>query len=306
MTVSDAKPASQPKSSRVKKRSIAGSHGVLKESGCDWLSVTCNHPELRWRFREMAVALLHLEGQNGNDCKPWSFMGFTGLKCGGIGYGEMDQMDYMRLSGPTAYSYWMQALPLSTNCSRFDVQVTVSGIAEPDEAIVKHYADTVKHYATWLRPPTVDLRLSNRTGNTMYLNTRSSARFGRIYNKHTESRSEYYRGCLRYEVQFNGKLAKIVSNRILEDRDFQSGYSSRVLGFFEKAQVAIPCIMVDSRNCTVPRRRSDVLRRLRWLDVSVRPCVQNLIEKGHAEAVLSALGLTDDILDQLVQFKKER
>ena len=279
---------------------------MLKEVGVDWITVTCNEPELRTPFREMGIAMLHVEGWDHNDVKPWSFMGFEGLHSGGAAFGEMDQMSIMRLSGGAAHSHWKRAYELSTNCSRLDVQVTYSQITNVDKYIVGQYQSALDHHRSWTKPPTLDLRLSNRTGHTAYFNTRGSNFFGRTYSKWHESKLDHYRGCVRFEVQCNGRAAKFNAASLSKESDYTAAIQSHVHRWFSSKGCSLPALSIEDRSLTVPRRRSTDARRLAWIQTQVRGSIQLLCAKGMVDEVIEALNLPQNLLDQLVQVNERK
>lgn len=263
----------------------------IVDAGVDWITLTCAEPESRDRFREIGVSLLHVQGEMGEKITPSTVLGFEGLKTEGVGYGEMQAMSYLRLSGQMAQHYWRQPYDLATNCSRIDLQVTVGDVDQPAEQIVVHHAEAVKHHAGWLRPPTIDLRLSNRSSPTLYLNTRQSSTFGRVYDKANESKEARWSKCLRYEAQFHGKRALFTASRVRSCGADPVEAVPRVSSFFCMKGLSLPWKFEQQHVPMSARRRSIPTRRLRWLSTQVRGCVTSLIEAGYEREVFEAMGL---------------
>lgn len=265
------------------------------ESGVDWLTVSCVEPELRTSFRELGVSLVHKENQLGEKAAPLTFMGMEGLKAGGCGFVESDAMALMRLSGPTAHSYWRSAFERSTNCSRIDLQLTLRNVSNANQMILDHHREALRKISKCSQPPTVDLRMSNRTGNTLYFNQRTSTTFGRCYNKAIESKLAHYSNTLRYEVQCNGKYAMRVAQNLSSKRDVPleaAGMVSQWMGVHGLSQ-QYPAIA--RKLISYPRRRSTSSKRLAWLGKQVRPAVASLLQTCSMEEVLTALGLYEQV-----------
>lgn len=255
------------------------------------MTATCDSDELRPELESFASAILFKQRESGYQVTPWTWMGFEGLSCDGISYGTQSAMDIVRVSGPTAHDYWKRVYALTTNCSRIDLQVTVQNVVDPAAAIFEYHKAAMDYYANWLRPPTIDLRLSNRSSPTLYFNTRLSSRFGRIYDKGCESKLDHYRNCLRFELQCNGRLAKSVAFSMNGGSNSHVDAACRVHVFFTERNCSLPWASVESSLLSRPRRRTTASRRLRWLSTQVRGCVQELLERGMELEVYNALGL---------------
>lgn len=271
----------------------------VRELGVDWLTITCSSPVQRSQLRELAAVVMDHERDQGNDVKPWRILGFEGLACGGVGFGDMDHQSLFRLSGPAAAAHWKAGYELSTNCSRIDLQVTISNVTDPAELILTHHKEALVHVEGWLRPPTVDLRLSNVTGPTLYLNKRCSDKFMRVYDKGSESKLAYYKGCVRYEVQFGGRLSGIVARRLARAERYEQEAHACVYTSIENKGLAPRFPTRSTTPIVVSRRRSDDSRRLAWLSRAVRPSVHTLLKTVPMHDILRALGLHESVMDHL-------
>lgn len=247
-------------------------------------------------MQSLASRLLDEERQQGNDIAPWNCLGFEGLHAGGVGFGDVDEMSLMRLSGPTAYQFWREAYELATNVSRLDVQVTVRQKVAPHETVLKHHAEALDHVAKLKRKPAVDLRLSNVRPPTLYLNQRTSTRFGRCYDKGGESKLDHYQNCVRYETQFNGKAGLFASHHVASQERVPEACAAIVTGFFSERGLVLEWGSGERSQLTNPRRRSDASRRLSWLRRQVAPCVQELFRRNMHHEVFEALGVSLDDL----------
>ena len=267
----------------------------IMECGVDWLTATCEPSEGQTRFNEKAYSLLHNQHGLGEDMKPWSMSGFEGLRSGGVGFAKREGTSMVRLSGHMAFAHWRKFGELATNVSRIDLQVTIRGVSDPPALVLQHHKEALDHVAQWAKPPTVDLRLSNRSSPTLYLGRRVSDRFGRVYDKGNESGETHYQGCVRYEWQFNGKSGWQMSRTILrsgrepvEVIPFVAGQCLR-RGLSPTFTTSAGCLL------TSPRKRGTDDDRLEWLARQVAPAVQELISRGKLTSVIMALRLQDYI-----------
>jgi hypothetical protein len=265
----------------------------IKEAGVDWLTVTCQEGDTQAEFDSVGYSLLHTESELGCKLMPWYFENFEGLNAGHIAFGKRDSLSLMRMSSSVAWAYWRKAYELSTNCSRIDFQVTFEDVTEPDELILEAHKDALVYVSNMKRPTEVDLRLSNRRGPTLYLGMRTSARFGRLYNKFRESKLKHYSGCVRAEMQVNGKAAVFAARALLQSGRDPHDVIPFVSGFFSSRGVSPYWPTVSIHMFHVPRKRSSAASRLRWIQAQVAPAVRSLIDDGYLRATLEALNLTE-------------
>lgn len=263
----------------------------IMECGVDWLTATCEPCDVQSKFNESAYALLHNQNQLGEDIKPWLMSGFEGLHAGGIGFAKRQGTSLVRLSGPTAFAYWRSFAERATNVSRLDLQVTISGVPDPPALVLKHHKEALDHVASWTKPPTVDLRLSNRSSPTLYLGRRVSDRFGRCYDKGDESGEAHYCGCVRYEWQFNGKCGWQMSRTILRSSLRPDSVVPFVAGQNERRGLSSTFTTTAGCLLTSPRKRGTDVHRLEWLAHQVSPAIEGLISRGKLVSVIMALGL---------------
>lgn len=245
-------------------------------------------------MQSLAAQWLDHERREGNDIAPWNCLGFVGLHAGGVGFADVDEMSMLRLSGPAAYRFWREAYELATNVSRLDVQVTVRLDHDPQLTVMKHHEEAIAHSAKSKRPSAVDLRMSNVRPPTLYLNQRTSSRFGRCYDKGGESKLDHYQKCLRYEAQFNGKCGLYGCRFVATQGNVEQASADLVAGFFSEKGLELGWESANPRLLTNPRRRTDAFRRLSWLRSQVAPCVQDLLQRNMREEVFDALGISLD------------
>jgi hypothetical protein len=264
----------------------------IKETGVDWITATCRDVDLQDRFKQLGYALLQTQAELGEQVKPWSFEGFHGLNGHHVAFGEQPEMCIMRLSSGVAWSYWRKCYELATNVSRIDFQVTVEGVPDCRKVILTQHRNALKHVEGWTKPPEVDLRLSNRRGPTLYLGVRQSDYFGRVYDKGRESKLDHYAGCVRTELQCNGRAARRAAHEIYHRGLSPSECEPYVAEFFRRRGCSRLWREAAGLTFCSPRSRTTNLRRLLWIRNQVAPAVQSLIDSGLLPEVLDALGLS--------------
>jgi len=266
---------------------------TILAAGIDWITCSASNPA--------HVDLLQLAGekiciaaaQAGNDLRPWLWKGYEGLTCGGASVGRRADGSLVRLSSDYAALNWNVVHKFSDNVSRCDLAVTVrlgpeanpagEAYSRPAENLPSRrgrHVQRATHIQTWTE------------GETTYLGSRQSARFGRLYNKGLESKREEYRDCWRWEVEYKGATAKDVAGKVAQCGSEGEAVLAYVWDTF--ATWGVPPAW--GLGATVPpalavRTPTDEERRLAWLYAQVRPAVARLVAAGRREAVLSALGL---------------
>ena len=271
--------------------------------GVDWITTTCKRedPGIRQftqeahRIRDAVISV------TGEPIRKFSFRAYHGWQITGLTWGSREDSDILIASGPNANVYWKLFNRLSTNITRFDLQVTAL-LYEPIADILKEYYESDpgarRLKKTWVR--------NNAGGQTLYIGSRRSDQMGRVYDKGLESGTYSIPGALwRYEIEYKGTRAKAVANNLFVGacrcRDLVGTIQSTVFYWFSDR--GYKPIFHKHPNTTpvqvsLVARDESTQRRLAWLKSHVRPTVQSLMDR-HAKETLEALGL--DILLGLVE-----
>lgn len=273
---------------------MTASGDVVQSIGCDY--ITCLAKDAAgWHPLKMhGFELLRMEEAAGNKMAGFGMSGFTGLKCGSVQVAQRDKEFLVRLSSYRAANSWTTVARCSDNVSRFDVQATVFVVPDPARRI-----DREKRLARLEAKKGGDKKVvrwvaDNRGGYTLYLGVRSSNVFGRIYDKYAQTQLDHYRGCVRYEVQFQGHLARRVCFGLRDNASQISHMASHVMQFFNGRGLRLEIQSNDEARYSCSRERSDAEKCLVWLRTAVSPSVKRLIDAGKGEEVYRALGLIVD------------
>lgn len=274
---------------------------VSTGAGIDWLTVTAKEKEARKMLFKEAVYLKDSLYTEGEEVLPWKFKGYAGYKIGSLRWGSREDSDISILSGLDAYRNWGRFGRATTNCTRIDLAVTTT--------LVEKWPGLAEAYYRWHeggngRPdvPNLGFTLIQNTdgGETIYVGSRKSQQFGRIYDKGAEQGNEVLIGHQwRYEVEYKKPLAGSVLTALLrceEGQDLPEKMRSTVHGWFARRDCppvfsdAGPMIEIE----TETRVTSDEVK-LWWLSSQVCPSVKSLIERGRLEDVVKALGLWERV-----------
>jgi hypothetical protein len=270
------------------------------ESGIDYITAVFSHSE----YQEHRVAVIahtiqrELERQ-GEVTKPARVLGYDCWVTGPLTWGSRADGYLVRVSSSQADTYCNRYPILLLFVTRLDLQVTLYHADAAKVALNTAIKDADK--ANKARKEAQRFALewySDIVGpQTLYIGSRSTSHFGRIYDKYQQSHDEYYKGCLRYEVECKGDIAKRVGERMYET-PYASAYQAGpfVAEWFGMRGVTVPGGYVKSY-WPLPRiepAKTDTVRRLKWLYDQVRPTVAALLKECSTEVVYYSLGLMSD------------
>lgn len=270
-------------------------------AGIDWLTVTAKETDTRFRLFNEALYLKNELKEEGDEVLPWKFKGYAGYKVGSLRWGTREDSDIAILSGLDAYSNWGRFGRAATNCTRIDLAVTTT-LVEPWKNLAEAYYSWHEGGNGQPDVPNLGFTLIKNTdgGETIYVGSRKSQQFGRIYDKGAEQKNSALTGFQwRYEVEYKKPMAGPVLTALLqceEGQDLPEKMRSTVHNWFARRDCppvfsdAGPMIEIE----TEARVTSDEVK-LWWLSSQVCPSVKFLIERGRLEDVVKALGLWERV-----------
>ena len=221
----------------------------------------------------------------------WGMAGFSGWKVGECEFGQREDEFIVRLMSDTAANCWRKVYQLADSITRIDLQVTIDMHVDCAPLVWKYYHAANRESEKCKRGPLNRVILGNDGGATLYCGQRTSQRFGRCYAKGPQSKMSYYQTCLRFEVQYNGRMAKLVAHKIAAARSERAFAFERSSSFFRTRIGSFPVRIATIHKDTCPRKRTDVERKLEWLRDSVGPSIRLLRDLGYDKEVYAALGL---------------
>jgi len=200
------------------------------------------------------------------------------------------------LSGPLAHQKWDRFFRLASNVSRLDLQTTIRYSTSSTSKIASHYKSACRAHKRKAARRRVTLLRSTDGSATIYLGSRQSDAFGRVYQKDAESKLEHYQNAVRYEVELKGKAGISAISTIARTTDPAPHIFSQVRGWFADSSIFYPSLQhAQTALKCIPRTRGDDSRRLAWIESDVRPAVKTLLEHGKLQSLVHALGLSDHV-----------
>lgn len=274
---------------------------VVIESQLDWLTCSVEGTDKQERLRLSAHRLMAAEVVVGARVTPFRLNGYQGTQAGRVRFGERDDRALIQLSGDLAEFHFRPMHERADHISRLDLAVTVRYPVYQPAIGAAAYQDACQWRAGRSHSALPKLVEDGDGGTTFYLGDRTSDLFLRVYNKQAECQAHddqdavnRYHNCWRYELEVKGVTAPGVAERVF-DSPAPSATIRALLHNHLVAHGIRPTWDFTTPEQRLPgfRRRSDRDTRLRWLERSVRPAVDWLLENGDRTEVLQRLGLVD-------------
>lgn len=261
------------------------------QTGVDWITATTPADGREWPLLLAADAILAQEERDGHELERARWQGYDLKCCGGAWAGAREDSALVRLSGETAGAHWYQLVRHAKKITRLDLAVTVR--PEPPDArlAAQHLRQVLRWRKGRQQPYKVNYHGTPEGIQTVYLGSRTSTTYGRIYDKFAESEDDRWRDSWRYEVECKDEVATALARVLVGEPDRERPVRVYVHDWFGKHGV----------RCRFPRPGGDVHapaerapadddRTLRWWDEQVATVYARLAPKVGTRRMLSALG----------------
>lgn len=176
-------------------------------AGVDWLSMSCDAPSgiaalLSYRDNLVRGCL-----DAGFKLRPWGGHGYVGIRIEHCRFAVGRAGVLVQLSSERARRDWRLVVQHSSNVSRIDLATTVR--ADPGAgSLARGGYQAVTRSARGAGRPIGYALLQTSTGaDTLYVGSRASDQFGRLYDKGRESGDAALANCWRYEVEYKRRPA---------------------------------------------------------------------------------------------------
>lgn len=271
------------------------SKGEIISAGVDWITCTAKREGNARHLQAIAEKLLFQEQMAGCEMREHSFEGYRMLSSGGVAGGWRDDGVILRLSSHLARENWYPALKAAESVSRLDLQTTIRYTPERPNLATHLEARARKYKREHNHKTEIELRRNDVKGSTLYTGQRTSYRYGRLYDKHRESKDDFYKGCWRAEVELHKKEARYVAGQLLSTQDAEMMKVAYVSKYYRRLGILLPshdrCMTWEFE----PRPTVDrsLARTLSWYRTQLQPSIRMTVACAGVDVVLDALGLTD-------------
>lgn len=264
---------------------------VNATASCDWLTRTFSNPSIRRFVRDDFNNSVNVLLSEGHEPSSWAWMGYEGVSIAGLSWGQREDTDILRASGSMAERMFDKFAHYQGNCSRIDISLTCKW-PKPERNIASRHYRRITAGQDAAKRRVYSLIENSRGGETLYVGSRASDQFGRLYDKDAEEGLARISSRWRYEVEFKGDRAAKVLELLQPSRERAMMYLGIVKGYFEPRGVPLPPL-ADEQEIRVeviaPPRTVDT--QLAWLRLQVAPIVGKLKRMGLEASVMEALRL---------------
>jgi Replication initiation factor len=261
------------------------------QTGVDWITATMPADGREWPLLLAADAILAQEERDGHELERARWQGYDLKCCGGAWAGAREDSALVRLSGECAGQHWYQLVRHAKKITRLDLAVTVRPDPPDPRLGAWHLGQVMRWRKDRAQPFKVNYHGSPEGIQTVYLGSRTSTTYGRIYDKFAESEDDRWRDSWRYEVECKDVVATTLGRVLLGDVDRESAMRVYVHDWFRKHGVTarFPRPGGDV-HAPSTRAQADDDRTLRWWDDQVAAVYARLAPKVGTRRMLSALG----------------
>lgn len=274
---------------------------MIDYAGVDWVTMTSREDYVGMQWFSMYGRYKREKLKEGDQEYQFNNGFYAGAGIASMRWGYSDHLGFIILiSGEDAERFWQHLEPGSHRITRLDLCVDFRP-EKPQQLAVEIYGRINKKRREEF--PMLSLFLGPRGGDTLYVGSRHSTQFGRLYDKGVESKTEAPGVKWRAEVEYKKPLAGAMAcELILEDSvTRQQAIIDTVLHwFFDRDIEVIPDH--DSKlaiNISIEQRITTADRKLAWLHSQVQPTIQRLISLGLGREVMKSLLLDQEALSKI-------
>jgi hypothetical protein len=263
---------------------------IITSCGVDWVTLTTTAKKSKvafWRyFNHIAAEDL----QAGYKLVNGGAYGFYGKRARHALIAEKEERMMLQVSGKRA-----QGAPTlcyqGDNCTRIDIQITFK---VPDGDVSSWLFNAEKeareHVRSRGKPPKVAMVVSNAKAETVYIGSRASEVFIRLYDKYAECEEEWARGCVRAEVEIKGNRAKALWAHLYVENAGTLYLLQCLLFILTQRGITLPRLYLPTEPI-YPSKETNTKESvsLAWLATQVAPTVKRLTASMGWQTVMHTL-----------------
>jgi hypothetical protein len=264
--------------------------GQVVGASVDYVAAAAQIGRRECRLRHLGEGAVADAITRGERERPWTAYGYSGVSAGGASVGSGPAGTIVRISGARAANICREIVTNADSVSRIDIQATVRFSRDVSALARRHGAELQANQRQRKRRLSARVEHTYGRGDTLYVGSRSSQWFGRVYDKYRESGEEKYQRCWRYEVECKADAAQKAS-KFLQSVSYGSAeISSAVRGWYS-ARGITPCYRSAVVGSIGPIGASDTdaAGQLRWLANQVSGVAKRLAALYGESAVLEVV-----------------
>jgi len=272
----------------------------VQYAGCDWLTMTSKDDKVGQDWYALYRRYKQQKYKEGDEESTFHNGWYGGLRIAQMSVGHSEDIGHIVIvSGSDAERLYNRLSPAKHKVTRLDLCFDFS-FTEPRNIGSDLY--TRLKINNFQKQRKFSLITNSDGGETLYLGSRQSMQFGRIYDKGVQSKTRepglLWRAEVEYKKPKSGSIAKGLDSISPEDRavvisdTVAEWFGERYAEIFPKGMIQKPL------HLAVERRTTTANKKLGWLRTQVAPTVKQLIELGYGRDILDSLLLDEKALNR--------
>jgi hypothetical protein len=273
----------------------------LIDQGIDYVRLTSDEPKVIEQMFKAARHIMVEEQKAGQHIKPGGAIGFYGHKTKHCFFGMRGDWAMFQVSGYVAREQYSSYASIPAHCTRLDLQQTVRHEEQATAVIHKHEDASNEAKSPDGRHWDTTLIRKNRRAETLYIGSRESEKFARIYDKFKESGKEEYVGCVRYELELKGDVSRETWRQMLSGHTDVASMLTKMVMWFEAHGIrGVLWGYNQGVLPNVPRETPTADKSIAWLAKQVKQTVARLVSEGYWWPTFNAL--FEEVLPREVRY----
>ncbi len=239
----------------------------------------------------------------------WKFMSYEGTGFpGSIRVGFSEQLGWIAIASSSSASVWSKLTGAASKVTRLDLAITQNLLFAIPE-VPRRYYEALTEEDTGAR--NYSLIQNTKQGQTLYVGSRRSEKFGRVYDKGVEEGGALPGFRYRWEVEYKKPTSDELARALIAVKGREAdAITALVYEFFDNRGVS-PLFrkLGDSVVLKTSARVTSLDRKLNWIRSQVRPSIGEIIMAGRSKDLFTAFGIpiSDEYLGELeLRVKRQR
>lgn len=270
---------------------VDGEHEI--QAAVDWITVTTRDAKVAAAWQE-----IYQEQKNAYDVegqldieKRWQIMSYQGTGFpGSIRVGFSLNLGWIVIASSTSASKWARLVGPKSNVTRIDLAVTQS-LGMQLEDVPKRYYEVIQDADTGRL--NYALIQNTKRGQTLYVGSRSSEKFGRLYDKGIEAGLAPAGFKYRWEVEYKKPTANEVATVLKAMKGLKAEQIVSMVYTFFSLRGVPPLFRREGEmvKLEVLAKATSLDRKIQWIRSQVRPSIMRLIMAGRTRDLFCAMGV---------------
>lgn len=263
----------------------------IKYAGVDWLTMTTKEDKVGQQWYQLYLKYKGERRKEGNEEKQFHNGFYGGVRIASMSVGHSDRIGFIVIvGGGDAERLFQRLAPGRHRVTRLDLAMDFT-FDRPVDLAGDIFKKLSKGKVNKQRK--FSLYSGSDLGKTLYLGSRTSMQFGRLYDKGIEAGRERARKLWRAEVEYKKPMSGSVATalRDKEPNSREMAICDTIGEWFaeRKAELFTAEERANAIHVSVEQRITTADKKLAWLRTQVAPTVAQLISAGYGKTVLNSL-----------------